>query len=301
MPAHDTSSAAVRAQLPSGKLNPNNDSLSMKYIDNLMSREMMKLSVKVRNDIHEEIHGVRNLAKAETLESIKTALEKFKMEFDRIKTKAKHVEIHRLGGTSTMNANVNVNMNNSETVNETGKAQAVAGGSASSATSPTARSTTSTTQQRTSTTPYYTETDSFRLVFLRCELFNAPKAALRYMRYLDMGCDLFGPEAALERPLDVSRDFDPNEMKSLQKGHHQLLPFRDRAGRRVFACLADMGFSLETRVRVSTIRLMVVMLVFVYTTLHNRTNHLSIHPLLYTIPTVAKDYILSVQQSSSGH
>mmetsp|Transcript_24060 Transcript_24060/g.52722 ORF Transcript_24060/g.52722 Transcript_24060/m.52722 type:complete len:624 (+) Transcript_24060:66-1937(+) len=242
MPAHDNSPAAVRAQLLSNKLNQNTNLLSMKHIDHLMSREMMKLPLKVRNDIYEEIHGVRNLAKAETPESIKKALQKFKIEFNRIKTKAKHVEIHRLGGARTMNANV--------TVNETVKPQAVAGSTTSTntttTTSPTARPT-------TSTTPYYTETDSFRLIFLRCELFDAPKAALRYIHYLDMGCDLFGPEAALERPLDVSRDFDPNEMTSLQKGHHQLLPFRDRAGRRVFVCLADIGFSLDTRVRLKIV------------------------------------------------
>eukprot|EP00534_Pseudo-nitzschia_fraudulenta_P009603 CAMPEP_0201169612 /NCGR_PEP_ID=MMETSP0851-20130426/80831_1 /ASSEMBLY_ACC=CAM_ASM_000631 /TAXON_ID=183588 /ORGANISM="Pseudo-nitzschia fraudulenta, Strain WWA7" /LENGTH=515 /DNA_ID=CAMNT_0047451421 /DNA_START=32 /DNA_END=1579 /DNA_ORIENTATION=- len=94
----------------------------------------------------------------------------------------------------------------------------------------------------------YVETDSFKLVFLRCELFDAKKAALRYLRYLDLLCDVFGT-VALERPLNIANDFTKDDIKWFRMGHYQLLPFRDRAGRRVFASVADMGFALEDRMR----------------------------------------------------
>ena len=102
----------------------------------------------------------------------------------------------------------------------------------------------------------YVETDSFKLVFLRCELFDAKKAALRYLRYLDLLCDVFGT-VALERPLNIAKDFTKDDIKWFRMGHYQLLPFRDRAGRRVFASVADMGFALEDRMRVSSVLFLV--------------------------------------------
>eukprot|EP00536_Pseudo-nitzschia_multiseries_P016968 jgi/Psemu1/223284/e_gw1.1316.17.1 len=202
------------------------ESASKKKIDNLLSREMMKLSVSDRNAIHEEMHGVRSMAVIETPELIDSSLDEFKREFNAIKTRADHVEIHGLVGESTTGT----------AIPTTTQSSTVGGGCSQSH---------SHSQHR----PRYTETNSFRLVFLRCELFDARRAALRYLRYLDLVCELFGADLALDRPLSIAKDFSKAELKVFRKGHHQLLPFRDRAGRRVVACLADVGFAIDPLIR----------------------------------------------------
>ena len=45
-----------------------------RVVDDLLSRELLQLSMKDRNDIHEEIHGVHCLAKEETPEMLKESL-----------------------------------------------------------------------------------------------------------------------------------------------------------------------------------------------------------------------------------
>lgn len=77
----------------------------------------------------------------------------------------------------------------------------------------------------------YVNTLKFRLRFLRCELFDAKKAAKRISFFLNAALDLFG-EYALERPLRLS-DFKKEELKYMRQGRYQWLPFRDRSGRRI--------------------------------------------------------------------
>ena len=68
---------------------------------------------------------------------------------------------------------------------------------------------------------------------MRCELFNVKKAAERFVRYLDFVAEVYG-ENALQRPISLS-DFSLEEMSFLRKGSFQLLPYRDRSGRQIFA------------------------------------------------------------------
>ena len=79
----------------------------------------------------------------------------------------------------------------------------------------------------------YINERKFRLRFLRCELFNVKKAAERFIRYLDFVAEVYG-EYALQRPIRMS-DFSHEEMSFLREGGWQLLPYRDRSGRRIFA------------------------------------------------------------------
>lgn len=89
----------------------------------------------------------------------------------------------------------------------------------------------------------------FRLKFLRCELFNAAKAADRMIVYLDFLLQLFGPRA-LEEPLKASF-FDREESAALREGNVQLLPFRDRSGRRVMVVLSgSLSYSPFLRVKI---------------------------------------------------
>jgi len=77
----------------------------------------------------------------------------------------------------------------------------------------------------------YINDKNFRLKFLRCELFDAPKAAKRMARTCEWLLKLFGPYA-LERQIKLS-DFSSAERKAFRKGRSQILPYRDRIGRRV--------------------------------------------------------------------
>eukprot|EP00537_Pseudo-nitzschia_pungens_P004895 CAMPEP_0172360306 /NCGR_PEP_ID=MMETSP1060-20121228/4361_1 /TAXON_ID=37318 /ORGANISM="Pseudo-nitzschia pungens, Strain cf. cingulata" /LENGTH=492 /DNA_ID=CAMNT_0013082265 /DNA_START=259 /DNA_END=1738 /DNA_ORIENTATION=- len=76
----------------------------------------------------------------------------------------------------------------------------------------------------------------FRLKFLRCELFNAARAADRMICYLDHLLHLFG-KRALREPLKANF-FTKEEAAALRAGSIQLLPFRDQSGRRVMIALS---------------------------------------------------------------
>lgn len=85
----------------------------------------------------------------------------------------------------------------------------------------------------------YVNDDEFRLMFLRSELFDIEASAKRMMTYLDLISGLFGNEV-LARPLR-STDFKGKEEKAaLRGGLVQLLPYRDRSGRRIMVVLSDI-------------------------------------------------------------
>lgn len=97
----------------------------------------------------------------------------------------------------------------------------------------------------------YVQYVPFRLKFLRAELFDAKKAALRYVRNLEYLLQVFG-DFALMRQLYLS-DLSGEEKRFLRKGYMQLLPFRDSVGRRILVNLGSYGgldFSQRTRQRV---------------------------------------------------
>eukprot|EP00536_Pseudo-nitzschia_multiseries_P008764 jgi/Psemu1/199014/e_gw1.229.4.1 len=56
-------------------------------VENLLTREIDKLSFKARNEIYEEIHGVASLAPEETPELVEQSLFAMSAEIDRIKHK----------------------------------------------------------------------------------------------------------------------------------------------------------------------------------------------------------------------
>ena len=95
----------------------------------------------------------------------------------------------------------------------------------------------------------YVNDPNFRLRFLRCELFDAKKAAIRMIKYLDFVLEDFG-ESALKRPIKIT-DFTKKEMKILRSGFLQLLPYRDRTGRPILTWVGNMGFHYDLKLRVS--------------------------------------------------
>ena len=75
---------------------------------------------------------------------------------------------------------------------------------------------------------------SLYLKFLRCDGFNAEKAANRLVKHFELKRELFG-NGCLGRDV-ILNDLDKDDMQCLKVGAYQLLPCRDCAGRAVFAC-----------------------------------------------------------------
>ena len=93
----------------------------------------------------------------------------------------------------------------------------------------------------------YVNTVDFRLKFLRCELFQTHKAAIRLVNYLDLMLELYGI-FALQRKIKLA-DFSKHEMQILRAGYFQIFPFRDRSGRRIMSIVGNMGAQYDPFVR----------------------------------------------------
>jgi len=90
--------------------------------------------------------------------------------------------------------------------------------------------------------------ESFHLRFLRFELFDAGKAAKRFISYLEFVREFWGADIALKRLIRFS-DFSKAEMKLFRKGYFQVLPFRDHAGRRILTLLGGFDPSVDPVMR----------------------------------------------------
>ena len=95
----------------------------------------------------------------------------------------------------------------------------------------------------------YVNTNEFRLRFLRCELFDAKKAAARIVKYLDLVVETWGPYSIM-RPFRLS-DLTKEEMAFLRGGDYQLVPYRDRSGRRVLCIVTNNRDDISPKTRVS--------------------------------------------------
>jgi hypothetical protein len=187
----------------------------------LINKEMLKYNLNERNAIYEEIHGVGSLCPEESDEMIEAALKDLEREMEALPSNQKVVyeQSHSRLSTTTNDSNSNSNHQNKNT-------------------------------NKTETT--YIHGRDFKLRFLRAELFDAHKAACRMALFLETLLDLFGPQV-LERPVNLS-DFSKKEMKVLNAGRLQLLPYRDRGGRRVLVGIPSQDHSrYEALTRVSPI------------------------------------------------
>jgi len=165
-------------------------------IDALLSKELMQLSFNDRNNISEEVHGVRTLAVEEKPFVQDEALAKLQHELNQIPPSEK------------------VAFGKAQTLSIT-----------------------------------YVNDRKFRLRFLRAELFDAKLAAKRLTSYLELLLKLFGIEV-LKRPLRTTDFKSKDEKIVLRGGLVQLLPYRDKRGRRVMVILSDiMSYNHIMRVR----------------------------------------------------
>jgi hypothetical protein len=94
----------------------------------------------------------------------------------------------------------------------------------------------------------YVNDADFRVRILRCELFDVDKSARKLVDFLEAAVDLFG-ECALQRPIRLS-DFTEDELQIFRMGNLQLLPFRDRSGRRIIAGVEGLAIQFDSALRV---------------------------------------------------
>ena len=175
-------------------------------VDKILTDEMMNLSVKDRNDIQEEIHGVKCLAIEETPELLETALSQLAYQLDEVipdSQKQAYLQSQQPSKDIPEHQRILQELHQLEPIPQS---------------------------------PYVNDTD-FRLRFLRCELFDIKKTAKRMIQFLESALDLFG-DYALRRPIRIS-DFTKEETRFMRKGRFQILPNRDRSGRRIVAMLPE--------------------------------------------------------------
>ena len=177
-------------------------------VDNLMSKELLQLSLLDRNEIYEEIHGVLSLAPKESPQFLDSALLRLSEELDLI--------------LADNNGSYNC--------------------------SPSSKAAFKKSQEFPNT---YIDDRDFRLRFIRSEMFDAKKAAIRMVKFLDIAYDLFGKDA-LKQPIQI-KDLTKAETKHMRTGVLQILPYRDRSGRPIFAWVGDFSMELgDSRARVRT-------------------------------------------------
>jgi hypothetical protein len=175
-------------------------------LDHQLSNQLERMSFEDRENIQDEIHGVKSLAPEETPERINESL--LLLDF----------QIKKL----LLTMNIDLDSVHEETIRV--RNQVLLG--------------TSTDLGQVMQYSYILEAD-FRLRFLRAELFDIGKAATRYLNNLDYLVENFGP-IGLQRPLRIF-DLDPIERIILRSGGIQLVPTRDRRGRRIMNIVGVCG------------------------------------------------------------
>lgn len=171
-------------------------------VDNLLSKEFLQLSLRDRNAISEEIHGVLTLAPKESPQLLDAALVQLSEEIDLIPDNSP-IKAAYLKSQQQVCLQEELEFPNNKNKNT------------------------------------YVNDRNFRLRFVRCELFDAKKAAIRMLKFLDIASDIFG-EIVLKRPIHLE-DFTKEELKIMRFGVIQILPYRDRSGRPIFAWVGDFG------------------------------------------------------------
>lgn len=95
--------------------------------------------------------------------------------------------------------------------------------------------------------------DHYRLKFLRADEFRPQEAAERMVKNLELLHSYIGPEG-LQRHIRMS-DLDETSISVMKTGSFQLLPSRDRSGRRIAVRIGPLGLDFIRNERsVSTLK-----------------------------------------------
>lgn len=95
----------------------------------------------------------------------------------------------------------------------------------------------------------YVNSKAFRMKILRADLFDEAAAAMRLVKRLEFMKEYYGSEV-LRRP-PRSSDLGKEELELLKSGGMQVLPCRDRSGRRMVICMGGHGHEYKVFTRVS--------------------------------------------------
>ena len=168
-------------------------------VDSMMAKEMDRLSFQERNEIYEEIHGVSTMATRETPTLIRDTLQRLNAELDA-RSSSSSTSPKPASESSTTSASASAGTtNHAYSIAIAYAATTLAAGSSSASSCP--RHTTtkdpSTAGTRSNTTCdhhgcSHSLKDSFKLRFLRCELFNPILAAKRIRACFDLIYQVYG-------------------------------------------------------------------------------------------------------------
>ncbi len=167
----------------------------------LLARELHQLSLEDREAINEEIHGVRTLAVPETPSFVREKLEEMERALQQ-KLHPRHWQRMAMDGSGTV-------------ANDAYREALLLGSR-------------------------YIHDPNLRLMFLRAELFDASRAALRLVKFLQILWDYLGPEALVNKPWTLKM-FGHDDLQAFRSGVFQIFPGRDQAGRRVHSFMEDPG------------------------------------------------------------
>ncbi|VEU43984.1 unnamed protein product [Pseudo-nitzschia multistriata] len=173
--------------------------VSNKEAGEILSKELLALTLRDRNEITEEIHGVSSMAVEETPELLIRSLSMLEEELQVMPESKKKYYTKALSLPDS-----------------------------------------------------YVQKDRFKLRFLRTCLFRPKEAAERIIKHLTNIAECFG-EQCLQRPVCLD-DFTKSEQRTMKKGGLQLLPYRDRAGRRILISFPTdhiSGLTPDVRVKIS--------------------------------------------------
>lgn len=196
-------------------------------VDDLLRRELAQLSLEDKLDLEDEIHGFYSRAPPETPDFLRENFDAMQRHIDKLwdgKKKA-YLEARRIQ-SQYHSASLAVVV--------------------------------------------HVLKDEYRLRFLRAELYDPVKAATRYCNWLNLVFKHFG-EVALTRSLyladvagslgkagsGISSSDDTvgrDAIRLLKEGWFNLLPSRDRAGRRILSHIGLFGHDFTPRARVSTVQ-----------------------------------------------
>jgi hypothetical protein len=184
----------------------------MRTFNSKVTRELMQMSVEQREHISEEIHGVHSMAVPESSEMISWSLACLEKALASKVQLVQQQQLSKIGSSSSPQIPAFLEA------------------------------------QRLGAMFLYQP--SFRLKFLRAALFDAARAAERQFDFLQLVRDVLGLEALMDFSLSLSH-FAFDELGILREGGFQILPGRDRVGRRIMCIVNDFGpqRSLAAKVR----------------------------------------------------
>lgn len=189
---------------------PHPDEVTAKAIDQLVSAELLRLSLEDREQVYDDIHGVSDQVE-ETPTFIQDKLQQLDHELKQMVQTDQRMTATNGGATGII----------SEDAPTYAYSLAV------------------------QTDAAYVEGRGFCLSFLRADQFDVGKAAHRMVSHFTKKLEYFGRDTLAR---DIRQDdLEPMDLQNLHCGSHQVLPSRDRTGRAVTIWIPRLKIDVPLR------------------------------------------------------